>query len=92
MSAACARLLGAEQIFMVDHHPYRLEFAVSRYGVIPVNFDQVDDIAEFIIEHTAGRRGVDAAIDAIGFEAKGSAVETTLTTLKLETSSGVALR
>ncbi|MGN0921006.1 MAG: zinc-dependent alcohol dehydrogenase [Cellvibrio sp.] len=92
MSAACARLLGAEQIFMVDHHPYRLEFAVSRYGVIPVNFDQVDDVAEFIIEHTAGRRGVDAAIDAIGFEAKGSAVETTLTTLKLETSSGVALR
>lgn len=92
MSAACARLLGAEQIFMVDHHQYRLEFAVSKYGVIPINFDQVDDVAEVIIEHTAGRRGVDAAIDAIGFEAKGSALETTLTTLKIETSSGIALR
>jgi threonine dehydrogenase-like Zn-dependent dehydrogenase len=35
---------------------------------------------------------VDATIDAVGFEAKGSAVETTLATLKLEGSSGKALR
>ena len=27
MAAACARLLGAERIFMVDHHQYRLDFA-----------------------------------------------------------------
>ncbi len=37
-------------------------------------------------------RGVDAVIDAVGFEAKGSATETILATLKLEGSSGKALR
>ena len=35
---------------------------------------------------------MDATIDAVGFEAKGSALETALTTLKLEGSSGKALR
>lgn len=92
MAAACARLLGAEDIFMVDHHQYRLDFAAATYGVIPINFDKIDDPAAAIIEQTPGYRGVDAAIDAIGFEAKGSAIETTLTTLKLEGSSGTALR
>ncbi|MBW9432540.1 glutathione-dependent formaldehyde dehydrogenase [Atlantibacter hermannii] len=92
LTAACARYLGAEQIFMVDHHPYRLEFAKQRYGAIPINFDKDDDPAALIIEQTAGNRGVDAAIDAIGFEAKGSTTETVLTTLKIESSSGKALR
>lgn len=92
MAAACARMLGAEQIFMVDHHPYRLEFARQTYDVIPVNFDDIDDTAEAIIDQTPGHRGVDAAIDAIGFEAKGSPTETVLHTLKIEPSSGKALR
>ena len=90
MTAACARMLGAETIFMVDHHPYRLEFARETYDVFPINFDEVDP-AEVIIENTSFR-GVDAAIDAIGFEAKGSALETVMTNLKLEGSSGKALR
>lgn len=92
LSAACARLAGAEQIFMVDHHPYRLEFAQNRYGVIPINFDKTEDPAEVIIDNTPGNRGVDAVIDAVGFEAKGSTTETILTNLKLEGSSGKALR
>jgi threonine dehydrogenase-like Zn-dependent dehydrogenase len=90
MAAACARMLGAETIFMVDHHAYRLEFARAAYGVVPINFDDVD-AAEVIISHTANR-GVDAVIDAVGFEAKGSTLETALTNLKLEGSSGAALR
>lgn len=90
MAAACCRMLGAERIFLVDHHPYRLEFARATYGVIPLNFDEVD-AAEAIIEATSFR-GVDAVIDAVGFEAKGSALETALTSLKLEGSSGSALR
>jgi threonine dehydrogenase-like Zn-dependent dehydrogenase len=90
MTAACARMLGVERIFMVDHHPYRLEFARQTYDTIPINFDEVDP-AEVIIENTAFR-GVDATIDAIGFEAKGSALVTVLTNLKLEGSSGKALR
>ena len=91
MAAASARLLGAERIFMVDHHPYRLEFAQAAYGAIPVNFDQIEDPAEFIVQQT-DFRGVDASIDAVGFEAKGSMLETVLTDLKLEGSSGKALR
>ncbi len=92
LTAACAQMLGAEQIFMVDHHPYRLAFAQERYNVIPINFDEVDDPAEVIIDNTPGSRGVDAVIDAVGFEAKGSMTETLLTNLKLEGGSGKALR
>lgn len=91
MAAASARLLGAERIFMVDHHPYRLAFAQQTWGVEPLNFDEVDDAAASIVAATQ-QRGVDASIDAVGFEAKGSVIETTLTTLKLEGSSGAALR
>ena len=91
MAAACCRMLGAEHIFMVDHHPYRLAFAAENYGVIPINFDDIDDPAARIIEATANR-GVDASIDAVGFEAKGSTTETVLTTMRLEGSSGAALR
>jgi threonine dehydrogenase-like Zn-dependent dehydrogenase len=91
MAAACARLRGAERIFMVDHHPYRLAFAADTYGVETVDFDKVDDPAQHIIEHTQFR-GVDASIDAVGFEAKGSALETALTAIKAEGSSGKVLR
>src|SRR4051812_3883554 len=42
MAAACARMLGIEKIFMVDHHAYRLEFARRTYDIIPVNFDDCD--------------------------------------------------
>ncbi|MGP3592329.1 zinc-dependent alcohol dehydrogenase [Vagococcus sp. WN89Y] len=92
LSAACARLQGAEQIFMIDDSDYRLEFARQRYGIIPINFDKHDDPAAWIIENTAGHRGVDAVIDAVGFEAKGSTTETVLSTLKIEGSSGKVLR
>ena len=92
LSAACAKMFGAEQIFMVDHHDYRLAYAQRTYGVIPINFDDDDDPADTIIRQTAGSRGVDAVIDAVGFEAKGSTTETLLATLKLEGSSGKALR
>jgi threonine dehydrogenase-like Zn-dependent dehydrogenase len=91
LSAACAKMLGAEQIFVVDHNDYRLQYAKDTYGAIPVNFDKVD-AAEFIIEQTKGHRGVDGVIDAIGFEAKGSMLETIMTNLKIEGSSGAALR
>ncbi|MBW3549237.1 MAG: glutathione-dependent formaldehyde dehydrogenase [Proteobacteria bacterium] len=91
MSAACARLLGAERIFMVDHHPYRLDFARRTYGVETIDFDEHDDPAQLINDATQGR-GVDASIDAVGFEAKGSTTETVLTKLKIEGSSGKVLR
>jgi len=91
MAAASARLLGVERIFMVDHHQYRLDFARDTYGVEAINFDEEDDPAGRIVGATANR-GVDASIEAVGFEAKGSTVETVMTNLKLEGSSGHALR
>jgi threonine dehydrogenase-like Zn-dependent dehydrogenase len=91
MAALSARFLGAEKIFMVDHNAYRLAFAQRTYGIIPINFDQDDDPADTILKGTEFR-GVDATIDAVGFEAKGSAVEMVLSTLKIEGSSGKALR
>ncbi len=91
MAAACARMLGAETIYMIDHHDYRLQFAATSYGVIPINFDRGDDAVETIIAQTS-RRGVDAVIDAVGFEAKGSPAETVLAALKIEGGSGKALR
>ncbi|MBB1473819.1 glutathione-dependent formaldehyde dehydrogenase [Luteimonas sp. MC1782] len=91
MTAACARMLGAETIFMVDENAHRLEFARATYGIIPIDFSEVDDPAEAIVDATAGR-GVDASVEAVGFEAKGSPTETVLTTLKLEGSSGKAIR
>lgn len=91
MAAASARALGVERIFMVDHHAYRLKFAADTWGVEPVDFDRIDDPAAWIIEQTQFR-GVDASIDAVGFEAKGSAVETALTAVKLEGGSGAVLR
>ena len=91
MAAACARMKGAETLFVVDHHPYRLAFAKESCGAIPINFDEIEDPAGEIIRQTGGR-GVDAVIDAVGFEAKGSAVETAMTTLKMEGSSGKVLR
>ena len=92
MAAAVARMLGADQIFMVDHHAYRLAYAQATYGVIPINFDEDDDPADTIIRQTKGMRGVDGVVDAVGFEAKGSTTETILTNLKMEGSSGKALR
>jgi threonine dehydrogenase-like Zn-dependent dehydrogenase len=91
MSAACARLMGASTIYMIDEYPYRLAFASQKYGVVPIDFSEFEDPAETIIDWTDGR-GVDASIDAVGFEAKGSLTETILTDLKLEGSSGKALR
>jgi threonine dehydrogenase-like Zn-dependent dehydrogenase len=91
MAAACAQMRGAARIFMVDHHAYRLNFAAETYGVEPINFDDIDDPAQFIIEQTQFR-GVDACIDAVGFEAKGSLLETALTAVKLEGGSGPVLR
>lgn len=92
LCAAVAQMLGAERIFMVDHHPYRLAYAQQTYNVIPINFDEDDDPADTIIRQTPGMRGVDGVVDAVGFEAKGSTTETILTTLKIEGSSGKALR
>ena len=90
MAAASARMLGAETIYIIDEAGYRLEFAAATYGAVPIDFADVDP-AEKILALTHGR-GVDAAIDAVGLESKGSTADAILTTIKAETSSGASLR
>lgn len=65
--------------------------AAETFNVIPVNFDNDDEFATTILEATQGC-GVDASIDAIGSEAKGSALETALSAITAEGSSGQASR
>jgi threonine dehydrogenase-like Zn-dependent dehydrogenase len=91
MAAACAKQKGASTIYIVDHHPHNLEFAAEHFGAIPLNFDLVGDPAEEIVRRT-DHRGVDAVIDAVGFEAKGSLPDTLMAKLKIEGSSGSAIR
>jgi threonine dehydrogenase-like Zn-dependent dehydrogenase len=86
MSAACCRLLGAETIFMVDHLHYRLDYARRAYGVTPIDFREIEDPADYILAQTSGGRG--CLHRGGGFEAEGSALESALTAVKLEGSSG----
>ncbi|MBB6249061.1 threonine dehydrogenase-like Zn-dependent dehydrogenase [Rhodanobacter sp. A1T4] len=90
ISAECARMLGADQIFMINNASYRLEFAKATYGINPLNFDDIDP-SEQILSMTHNR-GVDASIDAVSFEAKVSTGDQILTTKEAETSSGASLR
>ncbi|MDP0978036.1 glutathione-dependent formaldehyde dehydrogenase, partial [Klebsiella pneumoniae] len=76
LCASCARLNGAEQIIIIDHNDYRLDFAQPRYGAIPINFDHHDDPAQWILDPTPGHRGDDAVNDAVGIEAKRTLTET----------------
>lgn len=90
LAAACARVIGVGRIYMVDRHDYLLRFAADQYGAIPINFCSTQT-EQFIIQHT-GYRGADCVIDAVGFEAKGSPIETALSAAKLEGGSGKVLR
>jgi threonine dehydrogenase-like Zn-dependent dehydrogenase len=67
-----ARELGASRVIGVDNVPERLEMA-RRHGVETLDENDVDDVAEALIELTGGR-GPDGVIDAVGMEAHGSPV------------------
>ncbi|MFC5731629.1 MULTISPECIES: zinc-dependent alcohol dehydrogenase [Nocardioides] len=71
----CARIgrhLGASRVVVVDSVPERLEMA-RRHGAETVDSNDVDDVAEALIEMTSGR-GPDGVIDAVGMEAHDSPV------------------
>jgi threonine dehydrogenase-like Zn-dependent dehydrogenase len=66
-AALSARLLGAEQVIVIDRFPYRLALARDHLGVEVLNYEEVD-VKEALNEFTGGR-GPDACIDAVGMEA-----------------------
>ncbi|HML34617.1 alcohol dehydrogenase catalytic domain-containing protein [Sporomusa sphaeroides] len=70
LAQRCAIFKGARRVYAVDQVPYRLEYARKlNPGVETINFRDHDDPGEVIRELTDGR-GVDVAIDAVGFEAE----------------------
>ena len=58
------------RVIGVDRVPERLELARS-HGMETINLDEVDDVAEAVIELTGGR-GADGVLDAVGMEAHGN--------------------
>ncbi|MDS9468646.1 formaldehyde dehydrogenase, glutathione-independent [Paracoccus sp. MBLB3053] len=68
-AAASARILGAAVVMIGDFNKERLDHA-SRVGFTPVDLSKGDNLPEMIAD-IIGSPEVDAAIDAVGFEARG---------------------
>ncbi|SDF87924.1 formaldehyde dehydrogenase, glutathione-independent [Alloyangia pacifica] len=68
-AAASARILGAAVVMIGDFNKERLVHA-AKVGFTPVDLSKGDNLPEMIAEIT-GSPEVDAAIDAVGFEARG---------------------
>ena len=68
-AAASAQILGAAVVMIGDMNQERLRHAKS-VGFEPIDLSKSDKLME-MIEQVIGRADVDAAIDAVGFEAKG---------------------
>jgi len=68
-AAASAQLLGAAVIMIGDRNADRLAHA-KKVGFEPIDLTKSDNLGE-LIEQVVGIPEVDAAIDAVGFEASG---------------------
>ncbi|APZ52990.1 formaldehyde dehydrogenase, glutathione-independent [Salipiger abyssi] len=68
-AAASAQILGAAVVMVGDFNKERLDHA-AKVGFTPVDLSKGDNLPEMIAEIT-GSPEVDAAIDAVGFEARG---------------------
>jgi glutathione-independent formaldehyde dehydrogenase len=68
-AAHSAQLLGASVVVVGDMIPERLEQARS-FGCVAVDLTQDADLPD-LVEQAIGEREVDAAVDAVGFEARG---------------------
>jgi threonine dehydrogenase-like Zn-dependent dehydrogenase len=91
MAARCAWLFGAGRVIVIDHVDYRLEFARTYAPAEVYNFKELDDVVVFMKKTTDGL-GADVAIDAVGNDAAGNALQTLLgKKLKLEAGSAIAL-
>jgi glutathione-independent formaldehyde dehydrogenase len=68
-AAASARILGAAVVMIGDMNQERLAHAKS-VGFEPIDLTKSDKLGD-LIEAVIGEREVDAAVDAVGFEARG---------------------
>src|SRR5216683_795091 len=67
-AAAAAQILGAAVVMIGDMNADRLKHA-KKVGFTPIDLTKSDNLGD-LIEAVVGRPEVDAAIDAVGFEAK----------------------
>jgi len=67
-AAASAQILGAAAVMIGDMNQDRLKHAAN-VGFTPIDLTQSDNLSDLIAK-VVGRPEVDAAIDAVGFEAK----------------------
>jgi glutathione-independent formaldehyde dehydrogenase len=67
-AAASAQILGAALVMIGDMNPERLKHA-KKVGFTPIDLTKSDNLAD-LIEAVVGKPEVDAAVDAVGFEAK----------------------
>ena len=67
-AAAAAQILGAAVVMIGDMNADRLKHAAS-VGFVPIDLTKSDNLGD-LIEAVVGKPEVDAAVDAVGFEAK----------------------
>jgi glutathione-independent formaldehyde dehydrogenase len=67
-AAASAQILGAALIMVGDMNPDRLKHA-KKVGFTPIDLTKSDNLGD-LIEAVVGKPEVDAAVDAVGFEAR----------------------
>lgn len=67
-TAASAQILGAALVMIGDMNLERLEYA-KKVGFTPIDLTKSDNLGD-LIEAVVGKPEVDAAVDAVGFEAR----------------------
>jgi len=83
--AQSARIMGAEQVIVIDHYPHRLDLARG-LGCKIIDYSQTS-VLEALMEMTGGI-GADAVIDAVGMESHGWANFNLVDTLKQKIGIG----
>ena len=84
-AAQSAKVMGAETVVSIDHHPHRLELA-KQIGAKVIDFRRTD-VREALMEMTGGI-GPDAVIDAVGMEAHGFALDNMIDVAKQKIGVG----
>lgn len=84
-----AWLKGAKRVIAVDYVGYRLEHAKRTNKVEAINFEDYENVGEYLREITKG--GADVVIDCVGMDGKMSDLEFLATGLKLHGGSMGAL-
>jgi threonine dehydrogenase-like Zn-dependent dehydrogenase len=84
-AAQAARIMGAEQVIVIDHYPRRLQLA-RQMGAKVIDRSQTN-VVEALMEMTGGQ-GPDAVIDAVGMESHGFANANVPDTIKQKIGIG----